>query len=186
MITYYTNRELSKKLKINLAKWKRWSREFLPPDPLGGLQSGYARQYTRDDAFTVYLGGSIVSDLKFTIPEAKTILNDLKNWLTQAGFYTQSNIRDTPAESIHDRITHYQVSVQPVDHQTVQLRYRIRGILSDEAVSIGGYPARQVRYIETVLPEEAPPQETEAATMSKMLNITRVADRFAKALTAAS
>jgi hypothetical protein len=45
MIHYYTNREISQKLEINLARWKRWSRSFLPPDPLGGMQSGYARQY---------------------------------------------------------------------------------------------------------------------------------------------
>ena len=57
MINYYTNRELSSLLNINLAKWKRWSREFLPPDPLGGKQSGYARQYHADQAFTLFLGG---------------------------------------------------------------------------------------------------------------------------------
>ena len=51
MIKFYTNRELSEKLSIGLSKWKRWSREFLPPDPLGGLQSGYARQYTQDPEF---------------------------------------------------------------------------------------------------------------------------------------
>ncbi len=74
MINFYTNQELSKKFNVNLARWKRWSREFLPPDPLGGLQSGYARQYNPDEAFTVVLGGHLVGDLKFSIPEAKQIL----------------------------------------------------------------------------------------------------------------
>ena len=68
MIKFFTNRELSDKLGIKLAKWKRWSREFLPPDPLGGMQSGYARQYNPDQAFTVFLGGHLVADLKFSIP----------------------------------------------------------------------------------------------------------------------
>ena len=86
MIKYYSNRELAQKLDINLAKWKRWSREFLPPDPLGGMQSGYARQYSPDDAFTVMLGGHLVSELKFTIPEAKKILADLSQWLQDKGF----------------------------------------------------------------------------------------------------
>ena len=66
MVTFYQNRELSQKLGVKLAKWKRWSREFLPPDPLGGLQSGYARQYNLNDAFSVYLGGYLVSELKFS------------------------------------------------------------------------------------------------------------------------
>ena len=46
MIRFYLNRELSDRLGIRLSRWKRWSREFLPPDPLGGLQSGFARQYS--------------------------------------------------------------------------------------------------------------------------------------------
>ena len=86
MIRYFTNRALSEKLGYNLAKWKRWSREFLPPDPLGGMQSGYARQYNPDQAFTVYLGGLLVADLKFTIPEAKQIIRDLQGWLAEKGF----------------------------------------------------------------------------------------------------
>ena len=82
MLKYYTNKTLSSSLGTNLAKWKRWSREFLPPDPLGGMQSGYARQYTPDEAFTVYLGGHLVADLHFTIPAARQILGDLAEWLT--------------------------------------------------------------------------------------------------------
>ncbi len=87
MIKFFSNRELARNLDINLAKWKRWSREFLPPDPLGGMQSGYARQYSPDEAFTVYLGGHLVADLKFTIPEAKQVHKDLHGWLGGNGFY---------------------------------------------------------------------------------------------------
>ena len=64
MIKFYTNKELSRTFSINLAKWKRWSREFLPPDPLGGLQSGYARQYNLDEAFM--LTNHIDSDFSVT------------------------------------------------------------------------------------------------------------------------
>lgn len=88
MVTFFQNRELSEKLGIKLAKWKRWSREFLPPDPLGGMQSGYARQFSLDDAFVVYVGGYLVSELKFSIPEARQILFDLREWMLSHGFYT--------------------------------------------------------------------------------------------------
>ena len=37
----------------------------MPPDPLGGMQSGYARQYTVDDAFIVYLAGHLVNQMHF-------------------------------------------------------------------------------------------------------------------------
>jgi hypothetical protein len=87
MVKFYNNKELSDHLRINIAKWKRWSREFLPPDPLGGLQSGYARQYNLREAFIVALGGHLVSFLKYSIPEARTILSDLGQWLENSNYY---------------------------------------------------------------------------------------------------
>ncbi len=99
MIKYYTNRQLSLKLEIKLAKWKRWSREFLPPDPLGGLQSGYARHYHPDEAFGVYLGGVLVSELKFSIPEAKRILGDLAQWFENNGFCFNAETLPEPSTS---------------------------------------------------------------------------------------
>ena len=86
MIHYYTNRELSEKLEINLARWKRWSRSFLPPDPLGGMQSGYARQYAFKDLFRVYLGGHLLSHLKLSLPDSQQVLNDLSPWMKKNGF----------------------------------------------------------------------------------------------------
>ncbi len=86
MIHYYSNREISEKLDINLARWKRWSRSFLPPDPLGGMQSGYARQYVFKDLFKVYLGGHLLSHLKLSVPESQQVLKDLSPWLKKNGF----------------------------------------------------------------------------------------------------
>lgn len=86
MIHYYTNREISEKLSINPARWKRWSRVFLPPDPLGGMQSGYARQYLYGDLFTVFLGGHLLSHHKLTVPEARQVISDLTPWMKKAGF----------------------------------------------------------------------------------------------------
>lgn len=85
---YYNNRYLSDRLGINLSKWKRWSREFLAPDPLGGLQSGVARQFNIRDAFKVYLGGYMVSQLKLSLPDASKILADLSPWLKNNGFFS--------------------------------------------------------------------------------------------------
>ncbi|MDL2269830.1 hypothetical protein LJC71_08130 [Desulfosarcina sp. OttesenSCG-928-A07] len=86
MIHYYTNREISEKLGINPARWKRWSRAFLPPDPLGGMQSGYARQYLYGDLFTVFLGGHLLSHHKLTVPESVRMISDLASWMKKAGF----------------------------------------------------------------------------------------------------
>jgi hypothetical protein len=86
MVKLFTARELAECLGINPAKWKRWVREFLPPDPLAGMQSGYARQFYVNDAFTVFLAGHLVAELKFSISDARTILKDLSPWMRESGF----------------------------------------------------------------------------------------------------
>ncbi|WP_319409819.1 hypothetical protein [uncultured Desulfosarcina sp.] len=98
MIHYYSNREISEKLEINLARWKRWSRSFLPPDPLGGMQSGYARQYFFKDLFKVYLGGHLLSHLKLSLPESQQVLTDLSPWLKKNGFLDLNGANGTAAE----------------------------------------------------------------------------------------
>ena len=87
MIHYYTNRELAEKLEVNLARWKRWSRSFLPPDPLGGMQSGYARQYLFKDLFKVFLGGYLLGHLKLSVNESRKVLDDISPWLGNNGFF---------------------------------------------------------------------------------------------------
>lgn len=74
MLSFYDSRSLTHKLNIPLARYKRWTREFLPPDNLGGYQSGYARQYNVNEAFLVYLGGFLVHDVKLTMTQAKDVL----------------------------------------------------------------------------------------------------------------
>lgn len=114
MIYYYTNREISTKLKINLARWKRWSRCFLPPDPLGGMQSGYARQYVFKDIFIAYLGGHLLSHLKRSVPECLKILNDLSPWLKKNGFLElKSSINKEGAETV-DRLGGYRIYFYPL------------------------------------------------------------------------
>jgi len=99
MIRYYTNREISEKLEVNLARWKRWSRSFLPPDPLGGKQSGYARQYTFKDLFKVYLGGHLLSLLKLSVPDSLRVLTDLSPWLKKTGFLDLNGANGTVSET---------------------------------------------------------------------------------------
>jgi hypothetical protein len=107
---YFQSKYLAAKFKINLAKWKRWSREFLPPDPLGGLRSGYARQFSHKEAFCVYLAGYLVSGLKFTVPETRQILADLDTWLRKQGFFALPNGADVNAKVVERHIYIFQGS----------------------------------------------------------------------------
>lgn len=184
MIRYYTNRELSRKFEINLAKWKRWSREFLPPDPLGGMQSGYARQYSPDSAFTVFLGGYLVAYMKFTIPEAKQILKDLHGWLVDNGFYflDKGDLKtsDIITNVIHRHIIYIYENSLSGEH--IDFYYKIRGIISDRPVDYKGRQVREELYVETTVkqPDKKVPEPDTIKV--KMLNITEVRNKLSERL----
>jgi len=141
MIKFFTNKELAFKLNINLARWKRWSREFLPPDPLGGLQSGYARQYNPDEAFTVILGGHLVGELKFTIPDARQIIHDLNNWLVEHEFYfNYSGGANLPIKKAFP-VKNYQIAIikkNIADAGDAEFLYRARGLIADDLIELEG------------------------------------------------
>ena len=151
MIKFFTNRELSKQLGINLTKWKRWSREFLPPDPLGGMQSGYARQYHPDQAFTVFLGGHLVSDLKFSIPEAKQMMADLKPWLSDKGFFFAPKGFTVSQKGIDVLIQRYVIFIrrEKGTENRFKFIYTARGIISNEPVVHKGFGIMKKLYVET-------------------------------------
>jgi hypothetical protein len=152
MIKFYTNRELSEKLGIKLSKWKRWSREFLPPDPLGGLQSGYARQYTLDQAFIVFLGGHLVADLHFSIPETKQIIEELGPWIKKDKTATSGKTNETAFEDVQVYI-YRQLSPKS---EGVAFAYLERKQIRDEPYGQGGPDARHAVYMEKPIPVPAP------------------------------
>ncbi len=151
MIEYYTNRELADCFGVKLAKWKRWSREFLPPDPLGGLQSGYARQYVPDDAFKVMLGGHLVAELKFAVPQARQILTDLKPWLKRRNFHFDFAGRRQTAQGAQIHVTRYRIVIQQARSRAAVFRYEVVGIIDKRHITYQGYPAYQTLSVEESL-----------------------------------
>ena len=177
MIRFFLNRELSKKFKINLAKWKRWSREFLPPDPLGGMQSGFARQYSVKNAFTVFLGGHLVADLKFPIPEAKQILEDLSEWLTDKGFYVSYDHSAHPEFQLEELVQSYRIFITKKIHAKDEgfgFIYRIHGIISEEAAKYDTFDVQRAYYTETLLDPQPKQKGTPDVKSTKLLNITAI------------
>lgn len=175
MIKFYTNKELSQKFNVNLARWKRWSREFLAPDPLGGLQSGYARQYNPDEAFTVVLGGHLVGDLKFSVPETKQILVDLHPWLVDHGFYFYVS-KSSESDKHHiSEIKDYQliISNRAVRRDKERgLSYWARGILSVDSINLDGDSVKREYFRESSIG----PKKSESLRMKaesyRVLNIS--------------
>lgn len=180
MIKFFTNREASKRLDINLSKWKRWSREFLPPDPLGGMQSGFARQYSPDGAFTVYFGGHLVADLKFTIPEAKQIVKDLHSWLAEKGFYFNARSNATVNSGVGQLVKKYIIFIEREKDpdNTISFIYTIRGIISIEPVNYKGFEIMKELYMETTIGLQTKKMSVVDMNIVKTVNITDVLNNF--------
>jgi hypothetical protein len=191
MIKYYQNRELSEKLTINLAKWKRWSREFLPPDPLGGLQSGYPRQYNPDDAFTVYLGGYLVTGLKFSIPEAKQILSDLNAWMLANNFYYYFNHINGKNPDADQPAGDYRIYISPdkaAADGSLRFCYHIKLLLAYERMPSDSPNTIREHYLEEVIdsPGEtspiASPVFAQSVKGSRVVYLTVIYKKFMELL----
>jgi hypothetical protein len=180
MIKFFTNRDLSSQMAINLARWKRWSREFLPPDPLGGMQSGYARQYNPDDAFTVYLGGHLVSELKYAIPEARQILGDLRGWLADKGFCFDIKGNAVFREGVEALVKKYIIFIhqaKSVD-QNFAFCYIAKGIISKQPSRYKGFEVVEELYTETSIGLQPDQLASQDKNIVNTLNITEILDRF--------
>ena len=185
MIKFYTNKELSQAFEIKLAKWKRWSREFLPPDPLGGLQSGFARQYNLDEAFSVFLGGHLVGDLKFTIPESRQILNDLRQWLVDHNFYFNFSGDANTLETSAHPVQNYQIAIinrRIFSGLPSDFSYWVKAVLSVEPVDFGDDQIRREHFIETLIGPLADRPACLSAESYCVLNINALRQNFLNSL----
>jgi len=184
MIKFFTNRELSDKLGIKLAKWKRWSREFLPPDPLGGMQSGYARQYNPDQAFTVFLGGHLVADLKFSIPEANQIIQDLNKWLSDKGFFFDLRGHSVSDKGMEALIKKYILFIRREKRPDKRFKfiYTVRGIISNEPVQHKGFEMVKKLYVETSVNQGSEKPSEMDMNVVKTLYLTGILTDFIDAM----
>jgi len=185
MIKFYNNQELSQKLNIKLSRWKRWSREFLPPDPLGGLQSGYARQYNPDQAFTVFLGGYLVGELKFAIPEARLILHDWHDWLVAHKYYSDytGSAPSTTENSV--TVQYYQIAIcRTADANTGETGffYFIQTVIADECINAHGNRIHQKRFIQSSINSGENAVRLNEVASYRVLNISLLRNRFLNSL----
>ena len=169
-------------MNVNLAKWKRWAREFLPPDPLGGMQSGYARQFHPDQALVVYLGGILVAGLKFSIPEARRILGDLHVFMKANGFFFDAKGRAKRSGSGDRTFSPTRIAIRQYPdglfHYTAQTR------VSKETVAEDGGTVVKARYMEKDIGSVVSPTEGQARgfVCARVLDITEALKVFSRTL----
>ncbi len=185
MIRYFLGRELSDRLGVPLVRWKRWAREFLPPDPLGGLQSGYARHYSIDQAFSVYLAGNLVSRSKFSIPEARRILSDLEHWLAQEGYRTGTAADNSGENGDFTAVREHLIliSCQPFDSgRPPGFDYTVRAITDRRQYTQHGRQIEEEHFLPVRLGSQESHAGQQEALELRMVCITRILEVFAGSL----
>jgi hypothetical protein len=176
VIPIFHGRELSRRLGINLARWKRWSREFLPPDPLAGIQSGYARQYYLDDAFRVYLGGYLVSHLHLAMPDARQVLTDLTPWMKRAGLCFDLRGQLLGPAAAESRVQCYEIHLQAV---AGGFFYRVRALMERRLLEPGPPALWAERWSESPLgTDPASGSAVEADAFCRTVRLSLLISRF--------
>lgn len=153
----FSARQVSSFFQVKLATWKRWSREFLPPDRKARMRSGQTRFFSPNQAFEVYLGAHLISYLRYSIPEAREIIAGLKTWLRKNGIYPETSEVDPEALR---RMRQLQVVIHQKDDGTFCYE-------SKHIVSVKPNVGRTTNVIEEVYEQEWLP----GATVEDMFRI---------------
>ncbi len=148
-------RQASSLFQVKLATWKRWSREFLPPDRKARMRSGQMRLFSLDQAFEVFLGAHLVSFLRYSIPEAREIMGVLRSWLRKNSVYPETSVADPEALR---RMRRLQVIIHQRDDGTFSCE-------SKNIVSVKPFVGQRSNIIEEVYEQEWLP----GATVDDML-----------------
>jgi hypothetical protein len=185
MLRFFTNRELSRNLFIPLAKWKRWSREFLPPDPLGGLRSGVARRYSVDQALTVFIGGHLVAELKMSIPEARQIMVDLRSCFNDIGAFVGTRIHHRYQLEGYGAILAFSIFFSrewSATRNPSSFNYTVRGLISRKKIDVGDRKVFREDYLEEPIPPSNLTTFAVYEPFIKTLPISAIVDQFTKGM----
>ena len=85
------NRKFAEMTHHNYQKVRRWSREIFGIDPRAGQSQGFAREYTIEQAFLLYLAAHLISDRKVGIQDTKKIIQHVGYWLEEHKFFPLEN-----------------------------------------------------------------------------------------------
>jgi hypothetical protein len=135
-----TNAQLSQLSGITLTKIKRFARDFLGFDPQATRYDGVARKYSVEDAFVVFLGAKLVSELKFTTKDAARIIAVLKPWLVSRGMFPDSR---KDVKGVESRVESYDIEIwkgSTGDFNCVARGYVAEKVLASGSACLAGYP----------------------------------------------
>jgi hypothetical protein len=120
-----TNQKLSEGLNIPLSKIRRYTKEFMPPDPIATRRSGYTRRFSNNDGFFIYLGGTLVMNHGFTYEAARWSLQILRPWFLNMG-YVPNIPRKMIRSEVENKIIRQLAKYYP--YSFIELTIKIGGV----------------------------------------------------------
>jgi hypothetical protein len=102
-----TNKVLSERLSIPYSKVRRYALDLFAQNSRARARSGFRRELTIEQAFTIFLATFLVAELAYSSFETKTILRELEPWLKAKGLFPRPKIEELPTER-------WQIKIIPV------------------------------------------------------------------------
>jgi hypothetical protein len=118
---------MSDKLSIPISKVRRNTKEFLGEDAKATRRSGYKREFSVNDGFYVYLGGTLVSKYGLSFGNARKAIDVIKPWLLLSGLVPEP-AKDIKRKGIDKDILDYYVTFLIYEGQLSQV-CEIKGVI---------------------------------------------------------
>jgi hypothetical protein len=130
------------------------------------------------------LGGHLVADLKFSIPEANQIIKDLNKWMSEKGFFFDPRGHSAFDKGMDALIKKYIIFIRRKKglDKSFDFIYTARGIISNEPVQHKGFEMMKKLYVETSVIQEPEESSEVDRNVVKTLYITGILTDFIDAL----
>lgn len=96
------NKQLSAIMGTSLPTTRRFTNHFVGGDPRAPLQGGKSRFVSLNKGFKIFIGARLVAEMRYTMDEAKTIIDNLYPWLEQKGLLPVSEYRAKGSEKFYE------------------------------------------------------------------------------------
>ncbi len=145
----FKSTELAAILERKTAKVKRHARELFGHDRLAGQGKGYARKFTLDECFKIFLYGLMIEDTNLSTPEIKDAIDaSLLPWMEKKGLYPISG-KNFNQSGHHPSIQDWHITIRRLfdDRLHFEAEGLIESTVGSEEIDGQSRVVRRVRYV---------------------------------------
>jgi hypothetical protein len=176
-----TSKEYAEKTGVTLTTVKRWGREFLPPITEIDRAGKQVKVWTDDEAFKIYLGGHMVSELGFSVSETRIAINELWSWLKEHGL--TPNLDGFYPSKEDFIIQEYELFAKPTNLRDGSYNYTLNGVaVAGEQSERNGVPVLKYEYVRKPIISKGASYTGYSDANIRIIRITRILFDFFRQL----